>query len=60
MADDVLVIASKIRTHFKAAGLNTSAAVMTALSQKVSQLCDQAAANARADGRKTVLDRDVS
>lgn len=56
---EVLVVASKLRNYIKAkSGMNTSAAVMEALSGKVRQLCDQAIENARQDGRKTVMDRD--
>ncbi|HAR44233.1 MAG TPA: hypothetical protein DCS07_16635 [Bdellovibrionales bacterium] len=56
---DVVVVASKIKNYIKAnAGMNTSAAVMDILSEKVRQLCNQAIENAKRDGRKTVMDRD--
>lgn len=55
---EVLVVASKVKNHIKTAGLNTSAAVMDVLSDKVRALCDQAVENAKRDGRKTVMDRD--
>ena len=40
--------------------MKTSGAVLEALSDKIRQMCDSAIANARSDGRKTVLDRDFS
>jgi histone H3/H4 len=56
---EVLVVASKLRNYIKTkSGMNTSAAVMEALSNKVRQLCDQAIENAKREGRKTVMDRD--
>jgi histone H3/H4 len=58
MASEVMVIASKVKAYIKAAGLNTSGAVMTELTNKVTALCDQAIAAAKSDGRKTVMDRD--
>ena len=58
MASEVMVIASKVKAYIKASGLNTSASVMSVLTDKVSAMCDQAVASAKNDGRKTVLDRD--
>ena len=57
---EVLVVASKTKDYIRKAsgGMNTSSAVMEALSNKVRQLCDQAIARAKDDGRKTVMDRD--
>jgi histone H3/H4 len=56
---EVLVVASKIKTYIKTkSGMNTSAAVMERLSQKVRQLADEAIENAKREGRKTVMDRD--
>ncbi len=56
---EVLVVASKIKNYIRAAsGMNTSAAVMEVLSGKIRALCDQAVANAKSEGRKTVMDRD--
>ena len=61
MADEVLVVASKVKGYIKDKGdMKTSASVLTALSDKIRQMCDQAIENARNDGRKTVLDRDFS
>lgn len=59
MADDVLVVASKVKGYIKEKGdMKTSASVLTALSDKIREMCDQAVDTARQDGRKTVLDRD--
>jgi hypothetical protein len=58
---DVLVVASKLKAYVKAAGeLNTSDAVMEVLSEKLRDLCDAAIERAKADGRKTLLDRDFT
>jgi len=57
--DDVLIIASRLKDYIQARSeYNTSAAVMNVLSDHVRILCDRAIDNARAEGRKTVLDRD--
>jgi histone H3/H4 len=57
---EILVVASKIKNYIKnASGMNTSAKVMEALSERVKQLCDQAVESAKQDGRKTVMDRDL-
>jgi histone H3/H4 len=56
---EVLVVASKLKNYIRTkSGMNTSAAVMGALSNRIRQLCDQAIENARREGRKTVMDRD--
>jgi len=56
---EVLVVASKLKNYIRAkSGMNTSSAVMEALSNKIRQLCDQAIENAKSEGRKTVMDRD--
>lgn len=56
---EVLVVASKLKAYIRSkSGMNTSAAVIDVLSDKIRQLCDQAVANAQSDGRKTVMDRD--
>lgn len=56
---DVLIIASRLKEYIQAKSqYNTSAAVMDVLSDYVRVLCDRAIDNARAEGRKTVLDRD--
>jgi histone H3/H4 len=56
---DVLVVASKVKNYIRGkSGMNTSAAVMQILSEKIRLLCDQAMNTAKSDGRKTVMDRD--
>ena len=56
---DVLIVASKLKNYIKArSGMRTSDGVMTALSDLVRALCDEAIRNAQADDRQTVLDRD--
>ena len=57
---DSLVVASKIKKYVKEkAACNTSGSTMDALTQRVTQIVDKAIENAKADGRKTVMDRDV-
>ncbi|HPG27327.1 MAG: hypothetical protein H6748_08900 [Spirochaetaceae bacterium] len=59
--NEVLVVASKIKTYIKNKGdMKTSAGVFDVLSDRLRAMCDQAIESARADGRKTVLDRDFS
>lgn len=56
---EVLVIASRLKDYIQAtADMNTSASVMDVLSSHLRVLCDRGVENARADGRKTVMDRD--
>lgn len=58
---EVLVVASKLKTYIReASGMNTSANVMPAISDIIRKACDQAIERARADGRKTVKDRDFA
>ena len=57
---ETLVIASKVKAYIKdASELKCSATVIDMLSDKVRTLCDEAIKNAMADGRKTVLDKDI-
>ena len=56
---EVLIIASRLKDYVQArADMNTGGAVIDVLSDFVRAACDRAIENARADGRKTVLDRD--
>jgi len=58
--DEVLVVVSKLKNYIRAAsGMNTSGNVGTALSSMIRKMCDKAIENARSDGRKTVMDRDI-
>jgi hypothetical protein len=57
--EDILIVASKLKQYVKDKhDLNTSANVMEALSRVVRRTTDKAVANARAEGRKTLMDRD--
>ena len=57
---ELLVIASKIKKFIKEKwDCNTSASTMEALTQRLQQIVEKAIENAKADGRKTVMDRDV-
>ena len=58
---EVLIVVSKVKAYIKArSGMNTSDAVSEALSNVVRKACDDAIARAKADGRKTVMDRDLA
>lgn len=57
---EILVVVSKMKKYIKErSGMNCSDAVAQGLSDHVRAICDVAIRNAGADGRKTVLDRDV-
>jgi len=57
---EVLVVASKVKALIKQRSqMNTSASVMEALSKIVERECMKAIENAKADKRKTVMDRDL-
>jgi hypothetical protein len=61
LPSDILIVASKLKQYIRArSGMNTSEGVMTALSDIVRGLCDQAIRNAAVAERKTVLDRDFA
>ncbi len=56
---EVLVVASKVKKLIKdKSGMNTSGAVMEALSKVIERECLRAIEKANADKRKTVMDRD--
>jgi histone H3/H4 len=58
---DVLIVTSKMKNYIKdRSGMNTSGSVSEVLSDRVRSLCDQAIENAKAAGRKTVMDRDFT
>lgn len=57
---EVLVVASRLKDYIQARGdMNTSASVMEVLSDHLRMIADRAIENARVDGRKTVMDRDL-
>lgn len=58
--NEILVVVSKVKKYIAdKSGMNTSASTMEALTRRIRLLCDRAIENARADGRKTVMDRDI-
>lgn len=62
MAEDkeILVVVSKLKNYIREkSSMNTSGGVAEVLSERIRQLCDRAIENARQDGRKTVMDRDL-
>lgn len=57
---EILVVASRLKKYISdRARMNTGASALDALSDRVRQIADRAIESARADGRKTVLDRDI-
>jgi histone H3/H4 len=61
LPSDILVVASKLKNYIRVrSGMKTSDGVMTALSDILRHLCDQAIRNAAMADRKTVLDRDFA
>ena len=57
---DILVVASKVKKYIKEKSqLSTAANTLEVLSNIVKSVCDKAIENAKADGRKTVMDRDI-
>ncbi len=58
--EEVLVVASRLKAYIRArSGMNTSDGVLGPLSVILRDLCDGAIERAHADGRKTVLERDI-
>ncbi len=58
--DEILVVVSKVKKYIvEKSGMNTSADVMDVLTDRVKRICDRAIEEARRNGRKTVMDRDV-
>lgn len=58
---EVLVVASKIKKYVKEkSGMNTSDKIMDLLSAVIRRECDAAIEKAKGEGRKTVMDRDVT
>jgi histone H3/H4 len=56
---DVLVVVSKLKKYVRDKhGLSTSDQVIDVLSDRVRELCDDAAEKSRQAGRKTLMDRD--
>lgn len=57
---EIFVVASKVKKFIKEKGdCNTASSTMEALTQRLQQIVEKAIENAKADGRKTVMDRDI-
>ncbi len=57
---DILVVTSKVKKYVKENGqCNTSAETVGVLSAAVEKLCRKGVESAKADGRKTVMARDI-
>jgi hypothetical protein len=60
MADkEVLVVASKVKAYIKSKNMMTSSDTVTALSNKVCAILDEAIARAKANRRSTVRPQDL-
>ena len=58
---EIMIVVSKLKDYIqKSAGMNTSGSVPEVLTQILRRECDKAIENAKASGRKTVMDRDFS
>ncbi len=56
---DILIVVSKLKKYVREKhGLSTSDQVIDVLSDRVRELCDDAAEKSRQAGRKTIMDRD--
>lgn len=57
---EVLVVTSKVKKLIKEkGGMNTSSETIDVLSKAIEQLCLKGVESAKADGRKTVMARDI-
>ena len=57
---ETMVVISKVKKYIKdKGGMNTSGSTMSALTDRITTICDKAIENAKNDGRKTVMDRDI-
>lgn len=59
MAEEILVVQSKVKEYIKGKGCQTSATAIDALSEKVKQLLNEAIERAKSNNRATVKDRDI-
>lgn len=59
MADDVLVVASKVRAYLKSKGAMMSGELLQALDKKVHALLDAAVERTKGNKRSTVKSHDV-
>ena len=59
-SEEVLIVVSKLKKYIKEkSGMNTASSVAEVVSARVRSLCDAAVEQAKSDGRKTVMDRDI-
>ena len=59
--ENVLIVASKLKNHIKEkSGLSTSSQCATQLTVRVEKICALSSEKAKADKRKTVMDRDLT
>ena len=59
--NEVLIVVSKLKNYVRSThGMNTAGNVAPAISNTIRQLLDQAVERAKSDGRKTIMDRDLS
>lgn len=57
---DILIVTSKVKKFIKEQGqMNTSGETVDVLSKAVEKICQKGIENAKADGRKTVMARDI-
>ena len=60
MSEEILVVTSKVKKYIKEQGqMNTSGETVDVLSKAVELLCKKGIESAKADGRKTVMARDI-
>jgi histone H3/H4 len=60
MSEDILVVTNKVKKYIKEKGqMNTSAETIDILSKAMEKLCAKGIESAKADGRKTVMARDI-
>lgn len=59
MAEEILVVQSKVKEYIKGKGCQTSATAIDALSEKVKVLLNEAVERAKSNNRATVKDRDI-
>lgn len=59
MANETLVVVSKVKEYVKAKGMQTSETAVNAISDAVRELIDKAVARAKDNGRQTIKDRDI-
>lgn len=60
VTQEILIVASRLKDFIRErSGFNTSDGALDPLSELVRHVCDEAIENAKKDGRKTVLARDI-